>query len=203
MTESNAAGLAASVIVCTRNRAPLLRRCLQSLAADPTVRRFEVIVVDNGSTDETAQVVREASAGHLEIHYLFEEVAGLSVARNTAMGAARGEVLIFTDDDVTVVPGWAGALAAAFVDPAVGAAGGRIVPEWIIAPPEWMLGALAAPATLADYGSEPHDFDQGGPHMIAVPVGQTWRSAVPLYPVRFRMGWATEVCAAWVQKMCS
>jgi glycosyltransferase involved in cell wall biosynthesis len=140
---------AASIIVCTRNRAQLLRGCLESLLADTSAIDREVVVVDNGSTDETRDLV-----ARYPVRYVREERLGHSNARNAGIAAATGSLLFFTDDDVVVQPGWADALAAPFEDPSVGAAAGRILPRWLEAPPSWLDGPHARLLTLIDFGGE-------------------------------------------------
>lgn len=91
-----------SIVVCTYNRASLLERALQSLAVQqcPEGLEYEVIVVDDGSTDNTAEVVREANrCTHRRVVYVREIGRGVSAARNRGVNAARGEWIAFTDDD--------------------------------------------------------------------------------------------------------
>lgn len=122
---------AISVIVATRNRAGMLRDCLDSLLAQ-TYPRFEVIVVDNAPADTTTEelVRREYDGGTRPVvRYLREPVPGLARAHNRGLGAARGGISAFTDDDTLVDPLWLTALAAPFLaDPRTGCVTGLIVP---------------------------------------------------------------------------
>lgn len=98
-----------SVITPTRNRAPVLARCLQALAAqslDP--ERYEVLVIDDASTDETRQVVEAASRRMPCAFRTFwlESRSGVSAARNRALREARGEVVVFVDSDSLAPPGF-------------------------------------------------------------------------------------------------
>ncbi len=89
----------ASVVIPTHNRARLLERVLQSLAlqtADPS--SFEVVVVDDGSSDDTSDVCRDAGR-RLELAYLQIEHGGASAAKNAGIEAARGRVIVLADDD--------------------------------------------------------------------------------------------------------
>ncbi|HZU11823.1 MAG TPA: glycosyltransferase family A protein [Chloroflexota bacterium] len=104
---------AISVIVPTRNRARLLERLLASLR-EVAYPDWEVIVVDDGSTDDTAAVTARARAAGLPVRYLYQSWAKMGAARNLGQAHARGEILAFTDDDCVVRPGWLQALAAAF-----------------------------------------------------------------------------------------
>jgi glycosyltransferase involved in cell wall biosynthesis len=159
-----------SVIIATRNRAALLARTLDALAAQQWPRaRFEIVVADNGSTDETAAVVRAAAArpGFPAVQYLVIAEPGKSRAVNAALGRARGDVLAFTDDDVTPEPNWLERLAAAFADGADFVAG-RIFPVWETPPPGWMSPALHGVLAVPDNG--PDRLDIGGADNV-MPIG--------------------------------
>jgi glycosyltransferase involved in cell wall biosynthesis len=120
-----------TVLIATRNRAPRLGRTLESLAASivPNGVRWDVVVVDNGSTDATADVVGHvAQTSGIEVLRLWEPEAGVSRARNAGLRAARGEVIAFTDDDVRVDRHWLGVVAREFAsDPALAMMTGRVV----------------------------------------------------------------------------
>jgi GT2 family glycosyltransferase len=101
-----------SVVVATRERPDLLAVCLRSLHQQ-TYPDLELIVVDNApSTDRTASVVRGGRAGL--VRYVREPRAGLAVAHNRGIAEATGELLAFTDDDVSADPDWIAALVAGF-----------------------------------------------------------------------------------------
>ena len=97
----------ASIIICTRNRAPNLEKALLSLSLmNITLNiKYEIIVVDNGSTDSTSSVV-SAWADRLPLQYLHEAKPGLSRARNRGLATSRGKCILFTDDDCIVSPNW-------------------------------------------------------------------------------------------------
>ena len=99
-----------TVIICTRNRASHLRETLRSLAATrvPPELEVELIVVDNGSTDDTASVVDEWAPQGWPVRYIFEDQPGLSRAGNRGVAASKGRVILFTDDDVRVPKDWIG-----------------------------------------------------------------------------------------------
>jgi len=117
----------ASVLICTRNRAASLRTTLDSLTAlrIPDGTAWEVVVADNGSTDDTAAVI-EGFADRLPIRRLAEPRPGLSRARNAALRAARGAVLLFTDDDCRVAPDWLATALQLLADQPLQLLGGRI-----------------------------------------------------------------------------
>src|SRR5690606_33338417 len=102
-----ASGSAVSVLICTYNRARLLTHTLESLRRIHTARPWDVLVVDNNSTDDTAAVVRACAPGYpVPLRYAFEGRQGKSHALNTGIGAIESELIAFTDDDVRVAPGW-------------------------------------------------------------------------------------------------
>lgn len=126
-----------SVIVCTYNRADQLRRTLESLAGmrvAPALS-WELLVIDNNSTDSTPEVSRQFQK-RLPIQYFFERRQGLSAARNRGIREARGELLVFTDDDVDVDANWVNALCAgAEQGSAAFFFGGPIQTRWEAPPP--------------------------------------------------------------------
>ncbi len=104
----------ASIIIATKDRAGYLDQALRSLSEQIGAPLFEVIVVDNGSTDATPQVVERArDAYDFEVSYVFEERANRGAARNRGIAVAAGDFVIFVDDDVWVPGGFVAAHAAA------------------------------------------------------------------------------------------
>lgn len=130
----------ASIIVCTYNRADSLRDTLAALKAQQVSpeRSWEVIVVDNNSRDHTRQVVLELQKDWPLLRYEFEPAQGLSHARNHGIAAARGEVLLFTDDDVLPEPGWLEVTLSGLQRYGADACGGYIEPIWESPPPSWL-----------------------------------------------------------------
>ena len=119
----------ASIIVCTRNRAASLRDALASICAmdrDPAVAT-ELIVVDNGSTDATADAVASIAGGaSIPVKYLVEIRKGVSFARNRGLAAAHGELILFTDDDCIVRKDWLTTAIRLFASNPQGVFGGRV-----------------------------------------------------------------------------
>lgn len=99
-----------SVIICTYNRADRLPRSIGSVLAQ-TFADFEIVVVDDGSTDETRRVV--SSARDPRVQYVHRENGGISRARNTGVERARGRYVVFLDDDDEALPEWLERLDAA------------------------------------------------------------------------------------------
>jgi len=134
--------IVSTLVVTTYNRAALLTRALASIAAssaDP--QRYEVIVVDNNSTDTTAAAWNAFSKAHpaLPFRYLFEPRQGLSHARNAGLAAAAGQHIAFMDDDQEIDSHYLQALPAAFERTAAACLGGRIfysnahrLPAWLV-----------------------------------------------------------------------
>jgi glycosyltransferase involved in cell wall biosynthesis len=147
----------ASIVVCTYNRAESLRTTLASLdRLDVAGLRVEAVIVDNNSADCTRAAFDEWQARTpLNARYCFEPRQGLSLARNTGVSAARGEVVAFTDDDVTVDSKWIRELVTAFSVTGAAAAGGKILPEWSGPVPGWLNPQLYSYLALVDNGDEP------------------------------------------------
>ena len=130
----------ACIVVCTYNRAESLRETLNALRAQRTgtSRRWEVIVVDNNSKDRTRQIVEEMQREWPLLRYEFEQAQGLSHARNHGIAAARGDVLLFTDDDVLPEPDWLETTLSGLEKHHADACGGYIAPIWETPPPAWL-----------------------------------------------------------------
>ncbi|HEX4947211.1 MAG TPA: glycosyltransferase [Blastocatellia bacterium] len=124
-----------SVLICTRNRAASLRETLKAVfaLAPPAGYEYEVVVIDNGSTDGTRVVIAELIAG-LPLHqdkrlrYGYEPMPGLSHARNAALRIAQGDVLVFIDDDIWPEASWLNEIYQEFAaDPQLCLLGGRVL----------------------------------------------------------------------------
>jgi GT2 family glycosyltransferase len=131
-----------------------LRLALDALLAQAGTIGYEVIVVDNNSTDATARVVAELarSAGGI-LRYAFEPRQGLSCARNLGIGLARAPIIALSDDDVRVAPDWLEQLSRTFDEhPEIDYVGGRVLPHWMAPPPRWLTTSHWSPLALQDYG---------------------------------------------------
>ncbi len=151
-----------SVILCTYNRAAVLRGTLRSLGAlrGAATLPWELIVVDNHSTDATRDTIDAfRRTRSLPLVSVFEARQGKSHALNTGLAHARGDIVAFTDDDVTLDAQWLVEVARAFARPACQAIGGRIVPVWSSPPPPWFSSRgphrLAQAIVEFDLGEEP------------------------------------------------
>ncbi len=112
-----------SIIVCTTGLRPALTRCIELLASQDC-RRFEIILVLNGPPDEDFA----RTVAHLPVRLLNEPRRGVCHARNHAIPQAKGEILAFLDDDVSIDPNWLHEMVKGFEDPAVGCVTGRVIP---------------------------------------------------------------------------
>jgi len=138
-----------SVILCTYNRSQSLGRALESLAYSvfPETTDWEILVVDNNSSDQTRAVVQNFCERYPgRYRYLFESQQGKSHALNAGIREAQGEILAFVDDDVTVEPGWLQDLTTPLHDRRCAGSGGRILPARGFVPPNWL--ALDGPCNL-------------------------------------------------------
>jgi glucosyl-dolichyl phosphate glucuronosyltransferase len=159
----------ASVVIPTYNRAALLRPTLERLAAlRPRLTDWNVVVVDNNSTDETKAVVSAAAAAFpVPLRYVFEPRQGRSYALNTGIDATSAPVLVFTDDDVVVGDEWLDAavdplLTAGDGDGGVSYTGGPVRPIWEAPRPPWLSSSrsdLWGTIAILDYGTEPFVFE--------------------------------------------
>ena len=137
-----------SVIVPTRNRSNLLARTLEGLTrqdADPD--EFEVIVVDNGSTDDTSQVCTDFNAMIPDLHVRYDDRPGLHIGRHVGLEASSADIALFGDDDIVPDVGWVRAVSEGFSDEAVGLVGGPCRPDYAVTPPEWVDELRVSAAT--------------------------------------------------------
>lgn len=145
-----------TVLICTRNRAETLAAALAShldLAVPAGVTR-DLIVVDNGSTDDTRGAVeRFARAAPFPVAYVREDREGHSIALNTGCRAATGDVIAFTDDDAFPAPGWLAAIHDGFARHAADWVYGPVVPRWEAgAAPAWYGRETARLVACLDLG---------------------------------------------------
>src|SRR5579862_2978236 len=131
----------ASIIVRTDSRSQLLRKLLASLCLQHfPLKHFEIIVVGSSTTDDTEKVLRSISNEYPyhSIHYLCEPESGLLPGRHRGALKAKGELLIFVDDDIEAVDEWLAAIVSGFDDRTVQLIGGRNLPNYEVSPPGWI-----------------------------------------------------------------
>jgi glycosyltransferase involved in cell wall biosynthesis len=167
------ASLDATVLICTFNRARLLAETLDTLAGTKAgTLRWNVIVVDNNSSDATRDVVTSRVDSYpVALQYTFESRQGKSHALNAGLSTTSAGIVVFTDDDVRVSEGWLAAACRPILDSAtIDYTGGPVHPIWEQPCPPWvdqtrsdLWGTLA----IVDYGQEPFVFEE----RRRVPVG--------------------------------
>jgi glycosyltransferase involved in cell wall biosynthesis len=170
-----------SAIICTYNRERYLGLAIDSLLAQD-FGDFEILVVDNASTDGTRSVV-EARQSDPRLRYVYESNLGLSVARNTGAQAATAPILAYLDDDAIATPHWLSSLAAAYSqDEKLAIAGGKVTLIWtngLVAPP-WLSSELAGNLGAYDLGSQRLNIETAGltPRGLNYSVRQTFLAQV-------------------------
>ncbi len=161
---------AITVVVCTWNRAPYLERAVLKIISQSSPHpRYELVIVDNNSTDHTKVVVDAIQKiASVPVIYVFEGRQGLSHARNTGIRSARAPLVAFTDDDVEVPEDWVRNMHRAFTaHPEADFIGGRVSPIWPGSPPRWATACLGGFA-LQDYGEASFRVDQMNPRKCLV-----------------------------------
>lgn len=159
----------ASIIICTCNRSSSLIDTLQSIVnmAVPENLVWEVIVVDNNSTDRTRQKVNEfINMGHRQIKYLFEPRQGKAYALNLAVSEARGDVLVFTDDDALVDEHWLARIIDTFHRYDADCVGGKVIPLWLSKRPDWLNNDLLNVLAMLDFGDTILEIDARSDRML-------------------------------------
>ena len=173
---------AVSVVIATRNRAPLLVRTLGALEAQDFDRdQFEVLVADNGSSDDTVAVLESFArrSDACTVRYLHVAAAGKSRAVNAALRDAHGDIVAFTDDDVLPNRSWLAHVARAFDDPGIDFVAGRILPEWEAEPPPWISPALFGVLAISDGGAVRLPIARGlNTHIMPIGANMAVRSRV-------------------------
>ncbi|HUK35337.1 MAG TPA: glycosyltransferase [Vicinamibacterales bacterium] len=154
-----------TILICTYNRAPLLRETLAAMQemTQPDGCAVDILVVDNNSTDNTAAVVTHASRhSRFPITLLQERRQGKSFALNTGLALAAGDVLALTDDDVLPAIDWLVRLVDDFRTQNVTFVFGKVLPRWSATPPPELLTppaqAIWGPLAILDYGDDPQQY---------------------------------------------
>ena len=152
------------IAICTWNRAALLAQTLEQLRQlrPPAGAEWRLLVVNNNSTDNTADVLHSYS-GRLPLRWVFERKPGLSNARNRAIAETAGDYLVWTDDDVLVAPDWLEAYVMAFREhPEAAFFGGPVEPWFDGTPPLWLstnMEQVSIAFALREFGTSPFRFD--------------------------------------------
>ncbi|MES2588241.1 MAG: glycosyltransferase family A protein [Bacteroidota bacterium] len=162
-----------SVIIPTYNRAELLGQTLRSiLALKTSCDLFEIIVVDNGSSDETAYVVKEFQAKTANLFYFFDEIPGLLTGRHRGANEAKGDILSFIDDDVELSETWLDTIIEVMENNSkIELLTGPNLPKFESLQPDWLsyfwtyekFGKHCGWLSLLDFGQEMKEID---PHYV-------------------------------------
>lgn len=151
-----------SVIIPTYNRAEELRETLSSIAKLRVSAPWEVIAVDNNSTDRTRETILEsAKLFPVPLRYVFEPEAGRSAALNAGIRQAAGKIIATTDDDVRAEPDWLEQADAGLDREACDFVGGKVLPIWEGEKPAWLAnqgGRHWSVIALQDHGPKPVEF---------------------------------------------
>ena len=146
--------IAISVVLPTHNRGNLLRETLNALVAQSLPKSmYEIIIVDNRSTDGTRKILEEFADTH-GITHIYEEKLGAAIARNTGWRVAQGRWVAFMDDDVLVPKNWLESIRSAFdsADGELACVGGPVRPIMQGSTPSWMHEELNWPLAIIDWG---------------------------------------------------
>ena len=149
-----------SIILATRNRADSLAQALESLIRQNTggIFDYEIILIDNNSTDATKDIVAGLSPKFsFPLKYIFEPTKGKVFALNKGIQSARGEILVFTDDDIHADPQWLAKIYQCFETSNADGVGGRVLPVYPPHTPKWIkdnIKILSGPIVNYDYGEE-------------------------------------------------
>lgn len=152
-----------SVIICTYNRADRLLLALEALTEQTLPSEaFEVLVVDNRSTDNTSTICQSFQERFANFKYVYESTQGLSKARNTGWQTSQSPYIAYLDDDAIPCEGWVEAILTVFktVQPTPVSIGGPIYPLWEIPRPDWVTPGMETLFTMLDAGDTPRWFDE-------------------------------------------
>ena len=147
---------AVSVVISTYNRCASLPRALDALCTQTGDVEYEVVVVDNNSSDDTREVIESRLGRYPNLRYLFEPRQGLPYARNAGVLASTAPIVAFTDDDVEVGSEWVATIKRIFDShPNIDMIGGRVRPIWPMSVPAWVTPKQLGPFALGERGDLP------------------------------------------------
>ncbi len=155
-----------TAIICTYNRAKYIGNLLESVAANDLAKdEYEILLVDNNCTDNTRAICEAFAATHRDVRfrYVTEPEQGLSAARNKGIKEAKGEVIVYIDDDALVDTWYLRTYAEWFaMHPETMACGGPIEPLYETEEPSWMTPYTKALLTAwMNYGDKVREYPKG------------------------------------------
>ena len=164
-----------SIVVPTYNRSALLQRALLSLFSQRAHGlNFEIVVIDNNSSDNTSETVAALeSKSPVRLRWKRETRQGNAYARNAGIDQAEAPIIAFLDDDVVADENWVQTIMTTFDrDPEIAFVGGRVLPLWDSEPPSWLTSSHWAPLALLDYGKEERPIaGQTPPGLLTANIG--------------------------------
>lgn len=155
-----------TAIICTYNRAKYIGPLLESIAANDLAKEeYEILLVDNNCTDNTREICETFAEAHKDVQFRYtnEPEQGLSAARNRGIKEAKGDVLVYVDDDA-LVDTWYLRTIAEYMSahPEICAIGGKIIPLYETEEPKWMSPYTKTLLTAwMDFGDEVRPFPRG------------------------------------------
>jgi glucosyl-dolichyl phosphate glucuronosyltransferase len=159
MSDGTTAGAGISAIICTRDRSAYLARCLDALTRQTlSPKHYEVIIVDNGSSDDTRGSAASFCQRHFNFRYVREDRAGLAIARNTGIAISSADIVAFTDDDAEPEPSWLQRILGRFAEHPgdAGIVGGDVIPVFEAERPTWLTDDLLRPLSAGlKWSTEP------------------------------------------------
>ena len=155
-----------TAIICTYNRARYVGKLLESIAANDLAKtEYELLLVDNNCTDNTREVCEAFAAAHPDVifRYTTEPEQGLSAAKNRGIKEAKGDIIVYIDDDALVDPWYLRTYAEWFAThPETMACGGPIEPLYETSEPDWMTPYTKALLTAwMNYGEKVREYPRG------------------------------------------
>lgn len=155
-----------TAIICTYNRAKYIGNLLESIAANDLPKTaYEILLVDNNCTDNTREICEAFAAKHADVNfrYVVEPEQGLSAARNKGIQEAKGDIIVYIDDDALVDADYLRAYTEWFAShPETMACGGPIEPLYETAEPSWMTPYTKALLTAwMNYGNKVREYPRG------------------------------------------
>ena len=149
-----------SVVICTHNRAEYLRKSLRSVVQQSFPKdKYEILVIDNASTDTTKEIIELESEKSNKIKYIYEPILGLSQARNTGWLYSNGDYVAYLDDDAIPDKYWLVNIYEFIKDyPNANVVGGAVQPIWPYKPPSWLNKEISKYLSVIQYEGDKHGF---------------------------------------------